>query len=64
MGGFEERARWMMANADKALADESVDEGRPEGLRRVIRRAPVGVTLLVGAWNVSLIRDSVDILLI
>jgi acyl-CoA reductase-like NAD-dependent aldehyde dehydrogenase len=54
----------MMANADKALADESVDEGRPEGLRRVIRRAPVGVTLLVGAWNVSLIRDSVDILLI
>jgi len=51
IGGFEERARWLIANAEKALADESVDEGRPEGLKRVIRRAPVGVCLLVGAWN-------------
>ncbi len=53
IGGFEERARWLLANAKKALADEGVDEGRPEGLIRVIRRAPVGVCLLVGAWNVS-----------
>lgn len=53
IGGFEERARWLLANANKALADENVDEGRPEGLNRVIRRAPVGVCLLVGAWNVS-----------
>lgn len=50
---FEDRALWLVNKAEKALADESVDEGRPEGLKRVIRRAPVGVTLLVGAWNVS-----------
>lgn len=53
IGGFEERARFLLGIAEKALADEGVDEGRPEGLKRVIRRAPVGVTLLVGAWNVS-----------
>ncbi|KAL8286751.1 hypothetical protein RQP46_004279 [Phenoliferia psychrophenolica] len=51
IAGFEERARWLVSKADSALADENVDEGRPEGLKRVIRRAPVGVTLLVGAWN-------------
>lgn len=51
IGGFEERARWLIGQAKKCLADENVDEGRPEGLKRVIRRAPVGVTLLVGAWN-------------
>lgn len=49
--GFEERARWLVAHAPAALADENVDEGRPEGLKRTIRRAPVGVCLLVGAWN-------------
>lgn len=53
IGGFEERARWLTANAKKGLADEGVDEGRPDGFKRVIRRAPVGVSLLVGAWNVS-----------
>jgi acyl-CoA reductase-like NAD-dependent aldehyde dehydrogenase len=50
---FEDRAMWLVGQAEKALKDESVDEGRPEGLKRVIRRAPLGVTLLVGAWNVS-----------
>ena len=55
VAGFEERARWLLNKADAALADENVDEGRPEGLKRVIRRAPVGVTLLVGAWNVRLL---------
>lgn len=42
----------------KALADENVDEGRPAGLKRVIRRAPVGVSLLVGAWNVCPLPSS------
>lgn len=50
---FEDRAKWLIAHAEKALADESVDEGRPEGFRRVIRRQALGVCLLVGAWNVS-----------
>ncbi|GAA5979929.1 hypothetical protein JCM10908_001468 [Rhodotorula pacifica] len=48
---FKDRATWLLDHADKALKDESVDEGRPEGIKRVIRRAPVGVCLLVGAWN-------------
>lgn len=50
---FKDRAAWLLDHAQTALADESVDEGRPAGLKRVIRRAPLGVCLLVGAWNVS-----------
>ncbi|GAA5831407.1 hypothetical protein JCM11251_004015 [Rhodosporidiobolus azoricus] len=48
---FKDRASWLINQAEKALADENVDEGRPEGFKRLIRRAPVGVCLLVGAWN-------------
>ncbi|BGP45023.1 hypothetical protein JCM10450v2_000838 [Rhodotorula kratochvilovae] len=48
---FKDRASWLLAQADKALQDENVDEGRPDGFTRLIRRAPVGVCLLVGAWN-------------
>ncbi|GAA5890950.1 hypothetical protein JCM6882_008864 [Rhodosporidiobolus microsporus] len=48
---FKDRATWLLDHAEKALKDENVDEGRPEGFKRVIRRAPVGVCLLVGAWN-------------
>lgn len=50
---FEDRANWLIAHADQALADENVDEGRPEGFKRVIRRQALGVCFLVGAWNVS-----------
>lgn len=50
---FKDRASWLLGKAEKALADEHVDAGRPEGFSRIIRRAPVGVCLLVGAWNVS-----------
>ncbi|GAA5853493.1 hypothetical protein JCM8547_002477 [Rhodosporidiobolus lusitaniae] len=48
---FKDRATWLVNNAEKCLADESVDEGRPEGFKRIIRKAPVGVCMLVGAWN-------------
>ncbi|GAA5966888.1 hypothetical protein JCM8115_006191 [Rhodotorula mucilaginosa] len=48
---FKDRAVWLLEHADDALKDEHVDEGRPEGFKRIIRRAPVGVCLLVGAWN-------------
>ncbi|KAM0756378.1 succinate semialdehyde dehydrogenase [Meredithblackwellia eburnea MCA 4105] len=51
IAGFEERARWLIKNAKDALKDQSVDEGRPEGIKRVIRRVPLGVSVLVGAWN-------------
>lgn len=51
---YKDRAVWLLNQAEAALKDQSVDQGRPEGIKRVIRRAPVGVCLLVGAWNVSL----------
>ncbi|KAM0793052.1 hypothetical protein ACM66B_000539 [Microbotryomycetes sp. NB124-2] len=48
---YQDRAQWLIANAEKSLRDENVDEGRPKGFKRVIRRTPLGVCLLVGAWN-------------
>ncbi|GAA5890090.1 hypothetical protein JCM8208_002695 [Rhodotorula glutinis] len=48
---FKDRAQWLLEHADKALKDDNVDEGRPKGFTRIIRRTPVGVCLLVGAWN-------------
>ncbi len=48
-GGFAERARYMIAIADKALADV-----RPEpkaGFARFIRREPLGVVLTLAPWN-------------
>ncbi|HRK23956.1 MAG TPA: aldehyde dehydrogenase family protein [Beijerinckiaceae bacterium] len=47
--GFEERARTMIALAPEALADIAV--GEKAGFRRFIRRAPLGVVLVVAPWN-------------
>jgi acyl-CoA reductase-like NAD-dependent aldehyde dehydrogenase len=47
--GFEERARHMLAIAPEALAD-LVPEPKP-GLRRFVRRAPLGVVLVLAPWN-------------
>ncbi len=47
--GFEERARHMIAIADKALAPV-VPESR-EGFTRYIRRNPVGIVLTIAPWN-------------
>src|SRR3954451_2541862 len=47
--GFEERARHMIAVAPQALAD--LDAGPKEGFRRFIRRAPLGVVLVIAPWN-------------
>ena len=49
VGGFEERARHMIAIADSALADI-----RPEpkdGFNRYIRRLPLGVVFVIAPWN-------------
>lgn len=43
------RARAMVALADEGLADVAVPP--QEGFRRFIRRAPLGVVLVVPAWN-------------
>ncbi|CEQ42138.1 SPOSA6832_03926 [Sporobolomyces salmonicolor] len=41
---FEDRAMWLVNHAEKALRDEVVGEDRPEGFKRVIRRAPLDMT--------------------
>lgn len=49
VGGFEERARYMMDIAKAKLADEAVEE--KEGFKRFIRREPLGVVFTVAPWN-------------
>ena len=49
LGGFEERARAMIALADPALAD-IVPEPK-QGFKRYIAREPVGIVLTVAPWN-------------
>jgi acyl-CoA reductase-like NAD-dependent aldehyde dehydrogenase len=47
--GFEERARYMIAVAPQALAD--IDVGPKPGLKRFIRREPLGTVLVIAPWN-------------
>lgn len=47
--GFEERARYMIGIAGRALAD--LDVGEKEGFHRFIRREPLGVMLAIVPWN-------------
>ena len=49
IGGFEERARYMIAAAHEALADIEIAE--KEGFRRFIRHEPLGVVFVVAPWN-------------
>ncbi len=47
--GFAERSSYMIAIAEKALADISVEP--KEGFNRFIRREPLGVVFTVAPWN-------------
>jgi acyl-CoA reductase-like NAD-dependent aldehyde dehydrogenase len=47
--GFEERARYMIDIAPRALAD--IDAGPKPGFTRFIRREPLGVVFVVAPWN-------------
>ena len=49
VGGFEERARHMIAIAPEALSD--VGAGDKDGFTRFIRRQPLGVVFTVAPWN-------------
>ncbi len=49
VGGFEERARYMIKIAADKLADVAVEE--KEGFQRFIRREPLGVVFTVAPWN-------------
>ncbi len=49
IGGFEERARHMLAIAPDALADAATAE--KAGFTRFIRKAPLGVVFVIAPWN-------------
>ncbi len=49
VGGFEERARHMIAIASDALEDQPAE--RKEGFTRFIRREPLGVVFVIAPWN-------------
>ena len=49
LGGFEERARHMIAIAPRALAD--VEPTPTDGFVRFIRREPLGTVLTIAPWN-------------
>lgn len=49
LGGFEERARFMIDAAADKLAD--IDPGEKSGFKRYIRREPLGTVLTVAPWN-------------
>lgn len=50
VNGFEERARYMLAQAPAALADVMPADDKP-GYQRYVRRAPVGVVFTIAPWN-------------
>ncbi|KAJ3290758.1 hypothetical protein HDU79_002972 [Rhizoclosmatium sp. JEL0117] len=47
--GFEERARYLLSIAKESLADKHLPA--KEGFTRFIRRDPLGVVLIISAWN-------------
>ncbi len=49
IGGFEERARHMIAIAPGALEDRAAEQ--KEGFTRFIRREPLGLVFVVAPWN-------------
>jgi acyl-CoA reductase-like NAD-dependent aldehyde dehydrogenase len=49
VGGFEERARHMLAIAPEVLGDIAVEP--KEGFTRFVRRVPVGVVFVIAPWN-------------
>ena len=47
--GFEERARYMIGIAERALAN--IDPGPKDGFQRYIKREPLGVVFTIAPWN-------------
>jgi acyl-CoA reductase-like NAD-dependent aldehyde dehydrogenase len=48
--GVEERTRYMVGIAETSLADLAPEDDRA-GFRRVIRREPIGIVLVIAPWN-------------
>lgn len=51
VGGFLERARYLVSIAERELADVELVDTDKEGFQRVMRKEPLGVCLLLSAWN-------------
>ncbi len=49
LNGFAERARYMIAEAKRALA--VVELPAKEGFQRYIKRVPLGPTFVIAPWN-------------
>lgn len=49
-GGVEERTRFMVAIAEKALAPVPASNPKP-GFRRYVKREPLGVVMVIAPWN-------------
>lgn len=49
LNGLEERARYMINEAESALASIELPDKR--GFRRYIKREPLGLTLVIAPWN-------------
>lgn len=49
INGFEERARYMIAQAESSLA--SVELPEKKGFTRYIKREPLGLVLVIAPWN-------------
>ena len=49
-GGVEERTRFMVGIAEKALAPVPASNPKP-GFRRYVRKEPLGVVMVVAPWN-------------
>jgi acyl-CoA reductase-like NAD-dependent aldehyde dehydrogenase len=49
--GTVERAKYMLSIAESSLADINLQDTDKPGFRRFIRRAPLGILLVIAPWN-------------
>ncbi len=53
--GFLDRANYMLSIAEASLADVSLADTDKPGFKRYIKRAPLGVVLVIAPWKYVLI---------
>lgn len=51
LGGFLDRGRHLVAIAEKSLKDVSLEETDKPGLRRYLRKEPLGLIFVLSPWN-------------
>jgi len=51
ISGTVERAKYMLSIAESSLADVNLQDTDKPGLRRFIRRTPLGVVFIIAPWN-------------